>query len=204
MRTHLRSSCSVALTVLLGACGASSSTQVVSSWKDPTVPVRQYQKVLVVYMSSDNGVRRTAEDELARQIRNAVPSYSVLPEALLRDAEGAKAWVTREGYDGAVVMRLVAIDNETTYVPGSAYSVPVGYRSMWGYWGTGWGYAYDPGYIRQDQVVSVEANLYSVVDEKLIWSSRTRSVNPDSIRELVDDIVDETVHEMKKQNVIPG
>jgi hypothetical protein len=101
-----------------------------------------------------------------------------------------------------VVMRPVAVDKEATYVPGQAYVVPSHYGSMWGYWGTGWGYAYDPGYVKQDQIVSVEGNVYSVADDKLVWASRTKTYNPESVRQLINDIVDVTVAEMKKQKVL--
>jgi hypothetical protein len=45
----------------------------------------------------------------------------------------------------------------------------------------------------------VESNVYSVPDEKLIWASRTKTYNPDSVRELVSDIVDQTVTVMKRE-----
>ena len=72
---------------------------------------------------------------------------------------------------------------------------------MWGYWGTGWGYAYSPGYVQQDQVVSVESNVYSLTQGKLVWASRTKTYNPESVRKLVNDIVDATVSQMKKEKV---
>jgi hypothetical protein len=182
---------------LLGACA--SNTEVVNSWKDPNVPPRHYNKVLAVFVSKDVAMRRTAEDELARKLENAVPAYTVMPDSLLRDREKAKAWVKREGYDAAVVMRPVQVDQETTYVPGQAYVVPAPYGSMWGYWGRSWAYAYDPGYVRKDQVVSVESNVYSVSNDRLIWASRSKTYNPDSVRQLVDEIVDQTVAVMKRE-----
>jgi hypothetical protein len=97
---------------------------------------------------------------------------------MLRDRNKAKAWVKQEGFDGAVIMRPVAVDKETSYVPGQAYVVPSHYGSMWGYWGTGWGYAYDPGYVKQDQIVSVEGNVYSVADDKLVWPAAPRRTIP--------------------------
>jgi hypothetical protein len=197
MRSTLRARLAVGAALLLGACA--SNTQVVNSWKDPNVPPRHFKKVLAVFISPDAALRRSAEDELARKLEGAVPAYTVLPDSIMRDREKAEAWVKREGYDGAVIMRPVGLDQETTYVPGQAYVVPAGYASMWRYWGSGWAYAYDPGYVRKDQVVSVESNVYSVADEKLVWASRTKTYNPESVRELVDEIVDQTVAVMKRE-----
>jgi len=204
MRTIVRNRSALALAFLLGAC-ASSNTSVVNSWKDPTAPVRRYQKVLAVFISNDATTRRTAEDELARRIPNAIASYTVLPEGALRDPAKAKAWVQQNGFDAAVLMRPVAVDKETSYVPGTgAYVVPAGYRSAWGYWGAGWGYAYDPGHYTQNNVVYIETNVYSLTEDKLVWSSRTKTYNPNNASKLVDEIVDQNVAEMKKQGVISG
>jgi hypothetical protein len=188
----------LAIALLLGACG--SNTELVNSWKDPGVAPRRFNKVLVVFMSKDFGLRKAAEDELARKLGNATPAYSVVADSVLLDRNKAKAWVKQAGFDGAVVLRPAGVDQETTYVPGQAYVVPAHYGSMWGYWGPGWDYACDPGGVKTDQVVSVEGNVYSVPDDKLIWASRTKSYNPDSVRKLVNEIVDVTVKEMKRQN----
>jgi hypothetical protein len=190
----------IGLALLLGACAP--NTEVLDSWKDPNIPPQRYQKVLGVFISQDPSLRRAAEDELAKKLGNVVPSYSVLPEGIAQDMNRAKQWVQQQGFDGAVIMRPVKVDKETTYVPGSTYVVPAGYGSMWGYWGTGWGYAYDPGYVRQDEVVLVETNVYSVSNAKLVWASRTKSYNPESVRQLIDEIVDQTAAEMKKQKVV--
>ena len=201
MRRICRLHTSLAVAFLLAAC-ASNSTELVNAWKDPTLSTRHFNKVLAVFISKEEGLRRAAEDELARKLGNAVPAYSVFPDSLLTDRSKAKAWVKQAGFDGAVIMRPVSVDRETTYVPGQTYVVPAPYSSMWGYWGTGWSYAYDPGYVQQDQVVSVEGNVYSVADGKLIWASRTKTYNPESVRQLVNEIVDVTVAEMKRQKVV--
>jgi hypothetical protein len=189
----------LALSLLLGACAP--NTEVVNSWKEPSMQPQKFKKVLAVFISKDVGTRRAAEDELAKKLGNGIAAYTVIPDEALRDQERAKALVVAQDFDGAVVMRPVAVDQETTYVPGSSYVVPSAYGSMWGYWGTGWGYAYSPGYVQQDQVVSVESNVYSLTQNKLVWASRTKTYNPDSVRKLVNDIVDATVNQMKKEKV---
>ena len=189
------------LLLLMGACAP--NTEVINSWKDPNAQPRKFNKVLAVFMTKDVGMRRAGEDELVRKLgKNAVASYSVLPEEVTGDRAKAKAWIQKQGFDGLVIMRPLAVNQETTYVPGQAYVVPSHYSSAWGYWGTGWGYAYDPGYVQQDQVVTVEANVYSVADGKLIWASHTKTYNPESVKNLVNDIVDQTAVAMKREKAI--
>src|SRR3954453_1123149 len=127
------------LLLLLGACAP--NTEVVDSWKDPNYQPRKFNKMLAVFITKDATMRRAAEDELTKKMPNAVASYSTLPDGILGDRARVKAWLEQGGYDGVVILRPVAVDKETTYVPGSSYVVPTGYRSMYGYWNTGWGYA---------------------------------------------------------------
>ena len=192
----------LAVVLLLGAC-ASKSTELVNSWKAPGLTPRRFNKMLVVFISKDAGLRQAAENHLARRVGSrAVPAYKVFPDSLLQNKELAKAWVKQQGFDGAVLLHPAKAEQETTVEEGQVYAVPLSHVDMWGYWGTGYTYAYAPGYVEQDQVVSVEANVYSLAEDKLIWASRTKTYNPESVPKFIDGIVDATVAEMKKQKVI--
>jgi hypothetical protein len=191
--------------VLLAGC-ATSSTHLVNTWKDPSAPGTRFKKVLTVCACEDDGTRRTVEDRLAAAIKGSEPSYSVLTDDQLGDRERTKAALRDGGFDGVVMLRLVSVDKSQTYVPGSAYVVPAGYYSMYGGWGYGgyaaYGAVYDPGYVREDQLVNFDTNIYRVADEKLLWASRSQTDNPSSVNELIDSIIAETAKEMKRQGVI--
>ena len=195
MRNSFRNHKVVALTLLLAAC--SGNTSVVNSWKDPAIAMHQYKKTIALFISNESNTRRAAEDQMARRIPGAVAAYTIIPDSILKDTPAAKAFVEAQGFDAAVIMRPVAVEKETNYVPGATYAVPAGYRSAWGYYGAGWGYASDPGHYTQDKVVYIESNLYSLIDDKLVWSSRSKSYNPDNMAKLVDEIVDQNIAEMR-------
>ncbi len=133
---------------------------------------------------------------------NATASYSVITEADAKNPDAAKAKIAAAGYDGAIVLRFAKVDKSTTYVPGTTWWGPAPYGSMWGGWGYGWGMAYDPGYIQRDTIVSLESNVYSVSQDKLLWASRSETMNPDSVEALVKSVVEATVKEMKRQKVL--
>jgi len=195
----------VVAAVLLAGC-ASSSTQLVNSWKDPSAGGVRFKKVLTVCACKDDGTRRTVEDRLAAAIKGSEPSYSVLSDDQLGDKERTKAALRDGGFDGVVMLRLVSVDKSSTYVPGQAYVVPMGYHSMYGGWGYGgysaYGAVYDPGYVQEDQLVNFDTNIDRVEDEKLLWASRSQTTNPSSVNEMIDDIIAETVTEMERQKVI--
>jgi hypothetical protein len=161
---------------------------------------------LTVCACKDDGTRRTVEDRLAAAIKGSEPSYSVLTDDQIGDREKTTTALRDGGFDGVVMLRLVSVDKSATYVPGSAYVVPVGYRSMYGGWGYGgyasYGTVYDPGYVREDQLVNFDTNIYSVADQKLLWASRSQTNNPSSVNSLIDEVISETAKEMKKQKVI--
>jgi hypothetical protein len=178
-----------------------ATTRLTSSWKEPTAGKLDFKKVLVLVLSKDESIRRVAEDEVVRQIKSAtaVPSYNLFLADDLREGERAKAKVQEEGFDGAVVMRLVDKSQQMTYVPGR---YPAPYYSFYGYWGYGWGAAWDPGYVRADTIVLIETNIYSVKDGKLLWSGLSESFNPTGPAELVQGIVAAVVSDLKKQGML--
>ena len=190
----------LALSALVAACAP--TTQVVNSWKDPEAGAISFKKVITACICGDAGTRRTVEEALSKRIAGSTPSYTLISDAELKDREAAKAKVQQAGFDGAVVMFLVSVDKQQTYVPGTAYAVPSAYGNMWGGWAYGWSTVYDPGYVRTDQYVSFNTNVYSVPDAKLVWASRSETMNPSSVPQLADEVITANVQEMKRQKVM--
>jgi hypothetical protein len=196
--------------VLVAAC---ASTSIKSSWRDPAATAQslRFRRIVVVALMRDSATRRVAEDELAGVINRgprgragevqAVAGYTLLGEDDLRNVEAAKAKIRPEGFDGAITMRLVGKDQRVTYVP-AAPAPPIAYGRMWGYYGGAGGALYDPGYLRTDTVVSVETNVYSVTDEKLLWSGVSETFDPRDARTLVDDVARAVAKALEKEGLL--
>jgi hypothetical protein len=187
---------------LVGVAACVAPTNLTASWKAPGTTQVRFTKVFVAAQSPDMTRRRAMEDILVKRIGNATPSYSVLTEEDIKDVDRVKAKVAAGGFDGAVVVRFVGTEKQTTYVPGTAYWGPAPYGGMYGYWGYGWGAAYSPGYLTTDTVVTLESNIYDVAKDSLIWSSRSETISPSSINELMQSVIETTVREMRKQKVL--
>ena len=187
---------------LLMAAGC-SSTKLISVWKAPEAGRSPFTKIVAVAVSADSGLRRGAEDQMVRLIgaEKAIPSYSVVPDAELKDKEKAKERVKAAGADGALVMRVISVNEKTTYVPGST-TYAVYYGSYSGYWGYAWPVAYDPGYIRTDEVVQIETLVYSVTEEKLLWASRSETTNPATVDALIKEVLVATAERMRREGLI--
>jgi hypothetical protein len=187
----------------LVSCGA--STSMMNTWRDPTVtgPL-QFQKVLVVMVSEDATTRRQVEDQIVKRIKTrrgveAVPSYTLLTGDDLKDGERAKQILADAGFDGAVDLRLVSKDQEMTYTPGS---YPQPYYSFYGYYDYAWPMVYQPGYLATDTIVTMETLIYSMKDNKLVWSGTTETFNPSSLVDMVEGIADQVSRELTKQGLL--
>ena len=188
------------LLLILSGC---ASTSIVSSWSAPEVtgPLA-FEKTLVLIINPSETIRRVAETRLVQRIGpdRAVAAYTLLPLNDAQDMATARARIEGEGFDGAVVMRVIGTDEQLTYTPGMSY--PSYYGSFWGYYGYGWPAVYQPGYLSQDTIVSVETNLYSVTDERLIWSGISETFNPTDTEDMVDDIADAVSDELRAAGLI--
>jgi hypothetical protein len=111
------------------------------------------------------------------------------------DVPAAKALVGREGFDGALVLRVVSDREQVTYRPPS-YG-----PTFWGYYG--YTRAYDPGYYRKDQLVRVETSIYSIAQDKLLWVGTTDTINPKSLGTLVADVGKAVRKELVREGAIP-
>ena len=179
----------LAAALLAAIAGGCASTAIVSAWRDPGLAQVPFRKVLVVFQHADPRLRQQAERTMAANIAGAVPAHAIFSDEEVRDLERVKARVRQEGFDSAVIMRVVSVDREVSYVPGRAYVVPSYYHGFYGYWGYGWRSVYEPGYMRADRVVTIATNVYSVADDKLVWASQSETFNPASLGNAVHEVV---------------
>jgi hypothetical protein len=191
---------SATLLFALVSCGP--STKLTGTWKEPQVTGIPFKKVVAAVLSKDKTMGRIAEDEFIRSLpkgTEGVAAYSLIPESEKDDTEKVKARLQAAQVDGAVVFRLISADTEYTY---NAGVYPATYATFYGYYGYAYHAVYDPGYLMSDRVIRVETNVYSVVDEKLVWSGASESFNPKSSRKLIDDVVRVVVKDLKRQGIV--
>ena len=187
-----------------------SSTEIVSSWKDPatTISANQVDKILFIALVKDESYRRVVEDKLvALSNGKGIASYTFITGNNLTKTD--KAAITQrlkaDGTDLIVIMRLLDVKEESRYVPGSAMNDYGGMPGYGGYWG-GYGYAapmyYTPGYYTTDKKYLVETNVYSAEQDKLLWSGTTSTMNPSKIETTTTEIVEAVIEKMKKEGFL--
>ena len=190
----LRIAVALVLASVLSACG---STRYESTWADPSAsPVTlSGQKVVAFYFGGTETTRRAAEDVLARELSargaQGIPGYTLLPGKEPADPLAARQRLQQAGVEGAVTMRVVGRDKETTYVP----------PTFGGYWGGLWPGIYEPGYTQTDTLVSVETRVYSLVQDKLLWSGKSVTTNPTKV-DFVKELSAKAADEMQKSGLL--
>ncbi|WP_417588329.1 hypothetical protein [Owenweeksia hongkongensis] len=187
----------ISIITTLASCGG--STYMVDSWKAPgeTIEKQDLKKVMVSVLTKNETSRRIAEDQVAGYSPVFTPSYKVLPtQKIALDTTVSKQILQKESFDAVLVFALKDKNTTQTYVPGTNYN-------YWGYHGYYYGSYYDPGYIQQDVNYSVETNLYSLKENKLLWSGMTTTVNPVSLEQTISEIVKEVYQRMQKDGLFP-
>ena len=184
------------------SCGP--STKIVNSWRDPNTVVNtsELHKFVVAALLKNEATRREVEDKMAAlNPGKAVPSYQVLGTSPLTQPDNVYMQKLKdEGYDGVVVMRLSKVDKDQRYVPGN---YPTYYTGGWrGYYGAAWGGYYDPGYYTTDKTFYVEANVYSMPKDKLVWSGITSTINPSSGQNLFDGVISAVQQKMRDEGFL--
>jgi hypothetical protein len=163
-----------------------------------------------VVMMADQASRRQAEDTLAQEITargaQGVAMYTLMPDAAPSMEAATRAALEKAGVQGVVAMRPVNIDKEIEVTP-VIYNQPM-YGSYWGgYYGYGWGSPWArPMSMGNDvtvkTVVSVETLVYSLKQNKLIWSGTSKTTNPPNVQKFVKKLAADAATELDKQGLI--
>jgi hypothetical protein len=179
------------------------------AWKSPDSG-GPFKKVAVFTFTKDQKVRRTVENRFAGIAGGAgtavVPSYTFTSEADLKDKDAVVAKLKEGGFDGAVVFRLIAVDEKREEAQQVKYTVvpySSGYYSGFGPYYTTYGMvAYNSTYTETKRVVQVETTLYALDGEKLAWAAQSKLKNPESTFDVIEFVVDRSSSDLKKASLI--
>lgn len=190
------------LPLLAAACA--STPALTDVWRDASVKELSAAKTLVLATSSEESFRRVAEDELVRHLASGsgIASYSMLassdtaePKKVLERARGL-------GIDSALVLRVLDVDKVEQHVPG-AYT-PVFLHFTDGTHNTAylWPTRFDEGWSYMEKTYRVETSLYSLADDKLVWSGVMQVRDPGSVRELVSEVSEAVVGTLRGEKLL--
>jgi hypothetical protein len=183
-----------------------TSTIITSSWREPdkSISVSALHKVLLVALFKDETSRHRAEDQMAGYFNGkGVVSYSYLNNNVNPKNEDAlREKIKNDGFDGAVTMRLVDVDKEKTYNPGNTTLYPSYFRNFSGYYYRSYSYVSTPGYYSTTKTYTIETNVYSIKEDRIIWSALTKTTDPEGVQKMTEEVVQLVYDKMVKEGFI--
>lgn len=206
MKTKYLTGLFTMVVLLLYACG---STKLVSSWTAPGAGTQKFDKVLVVALMGDRDrmLRENVEKIIVQQLQHrGINAGSAFSEYGPKKFEGLNEEsvikrLKNNGYDGAITVALLDKSKEKSYNPGGVGFYPAPYR-FWGYYNWRYSRIYEPGYYTVNNKFMLEASLYDLNNDQLLYSAQTKSVNPASPQSLAAEFSDKIFENMSKSGVI--
>lgn len=182
-----------------------------TTYRDPDARPMQVRgsKVVGAVMIRDVAARKRAEDALAAELGRAgaqgVPMYTVsLENAPSKEGETkTRAAVEAIGAQGLVVMRPVDVNHRSRATETIASNDM--YGGYWGgYYGIGWA---DPWIdknpdVQTDIVVTVEIYVFSLPQNRLVWSGTSETTNPKNAEKLTLQLAQESATELRRLGLI--
>lgn len=196
---YILSGCSIIISLF--ACTPTAMQQ---SWTNPDRrdSTKLFQKLLLVALVKDDYTRKVTEDKLAEEVRpRGVVSYNYLPDYFTssNDTGMIANRLKGDGFDGVVIMRLITVNKNAVNSPGN---FPSYYNSWYGYYSSTFPLYNVPSGKGVGEVFSVETNVYSLLDNKLVWNGVTTAVNISDKKKMVDGVIAAVKEKMKSQGFI--
>lgn len=196
---------SLALACVVAAATLAAAPKLTSVWTNPVAREVSFagKKVAALVLTDDESLRVAGEEALTRELTarglQGIATYRIVPKEELKDPQKAKVWYEQSSVEGVVAIRPVSSEKRTTYTP-STWVNPY-YGTLWSWYGYGWSSMYVPGRTNRDTVVTVEALIFSVPRNALLWAAVSETKNPKDLRTFVQDLVKESVKELQKQGL---
>ena len=183
-----------------------TSTRITSSWSEPnkSIVLNKLNKVLAVALLKNEANNRKAEDQMIERLDGkGVVSYSYLNTNFnKKNEEAIRDKIRIDGFDAVVTMRLLDVDKERTYTPGNVSTYPMEYRTFSGYYYRTWNTYSTPGYYSTTKTYTIEINVFSIKEDKIIWTGLTQTTDPYGVNKMTADVVRTVFKKMEKDGFI--
>jgi hypothetical protein len=178
----------LALAIGLAGCG---NTKITDTWKDSNVEPRPLGKIVVVGLIDDNVTKRVFEDMFTKALKDrgndATAAYTFTNAGPSTNPDSLVAALRTAGFQGALTARPLGEEMVETQHMGSAYYMPQSYYQWGSYYSMSYGAVMSTSYTERSQKVIVEANLFDLGSERLLWAVRSKTEKTGKVKESVGD-----------------
>ena len=191
-----------------------SSTQLVSSWKNPETPSFKPDKLLVVGIAQNINARSLFEEKLRSQFFlrdiNAVKSLEIFEPDFTysqkseEDIKEEVKMIKDKGFDAILVTAVKGVENKRVREK-EYYDVNYRFNRFDDYYFTYQDIYYQPRYYEEYKVYHVESSLYSITSDAertLIWTGSIDIIDPLKVHNTVIEFVNRIVKSLEKEKLI--
>ncbi|MFI5321875.1 MAG: hypothetical protein ACHQ6V_20040 [Myxococcota bacterium] len=206
MRFCAKWAAACAALLLAASLGGCATTGLESASSDPSATPASFafSKVVVIAMARDESARRGAERALDRVLSagprgragklSVDPSYVALSGDDLSNVPATKAKLVAAGYDGVVMLAYSSTEHYVNVQPA-------------GFWGdyayTSGSMMYDPGAAATETILRIQVRIYSLAEDKMLWSGVSQSSSPSRIDDLVADVAAAVAKDLDRRGLRP-
>ena len=186
---------------------SSTKTELTAIWEDDTFEEPPFKKILVVGLAKKESVRRSFEEDFAKQLQKrgteAISSAQVLPPDQKIEKEVIKSSIEGTGIDAVIVSRLLSVEDQDDIVPGETRLVPhTYYDHLYRHYVSTYQEVEIPPSVLEQKVISIETNLYSVEFEKLVYSAVTETFDPATTDDVIQSLSRVVVEDLREAHFI--
>jgi hypothetical protein len=190
--------------IALAVDGCSTTTPIVSEWRNPAQTSTPFQRLLIAGPSDDTSVRRNFEDEFTAQLAaigvEGLPSYRYMPDIGETSENMVKQAAREARADGLLLMRPAKVEEKTHY---PAVGPEISFGIFGSNVGAGWsGIPGGSGPYRYKEYTS-ETALYDVAKNDLVWTGTVTSREPKDVQTAVKSYVQTVTKALTEQNLLP-
>lgn len=196
--------------IILGGW-ACSTTKIIGSWKDAESN-KSFSNIMVVGLTSNFLAQTSVEERMTYYLNSRGGVKAQVSRGIfdpdMKITEEVKEKVANklgeQGFDGLLTVALVSIDENTNYVAGTRYQPYAypGYGNYWGYYGHYSPMVYSQGYYTSNKIYTIEANLYDVSTEKLVWAARSETTDPSSLDKFSKEYSKKVVYQLNEEGML--
>lgn len=186
--------------VMVSSCA--SSTRMTSSWMDNQSVTSPMRSVTILPVMHDPAFNLFFEKGLIKRLEeNGVAAYSssvqVTPqEDRTLDPDVIDSLTRESRSDWVLVTRFVSATQQEVYVPA--------FRSLYTNDINGYPIRRDPiGTTSVNTYYYYKTSLYSTSSGQLVWAGMTRTWNPDTHEQVMDEVIQILLEELKREGFLP-
>ncbi len=193
------------ISILFTGC---SSTQLLSSWSDKSAKNIPIEPVLIIGVANNNPtIRNIYEDtfvnSFAKAKIRAIPSHTISKKPIEPNEQSLREIINKADATTVLITHIFNSQENNAFIPSSYV---VGSNS----YSPGRLYSYYPfvrssvsdlgSYVTKTTII-LESNLYDVKTENLIWSARTKSIDPIMTKKYYQEITDILTNDLTSKHL---